>query len=297
MKNNKKRKYYSISSQKRDRLGLYDLTSLKKGVLMSVSANNKTLTAYREVIRILTQDLQENEFEDNYDVDGDNIDLEERIKMESKKLSEEKQRFKFIDNISRCLVLIQFNNPNDIPSILIEKLMSETYSNSVYKNVGSNYLLSRFINRLIPLDIICPAKIGEIKNNLENLIKSHLKSSSLTDSDDKTVDNLTSWACFYSSRCSNSEIKRQEVYDLITEIIWGTSDSSQYLEMKTRYPVNLENPKKAIIVEIIRSFCGISIINDYRKYNKYNLHTLANRSNSSCELKINSELDRDLSGS
>lgn len=272
----KKRKYFAIENSNHSKSGIPDLRFLNKGILMSVTVNSKSLTAYREISRILLNDFECDKQEGpNYS--HTDLTVEESIELESRKLREDESRFKLIENVSRCLVLIQFNYSNDIPSIMVEKLMKKAYE---HKTLGKNIksaeclLSSRYVSRLVPLDIICSAKLNEIRKNMKNLILSSFKYAYCSNLNSEEEISPTSWACFYNSRYNSSNINRQEIYDLISELIWGCEGNPKYQEYKKIYPVNLESPSKSILIEITKSFCGISIVNNYHKYCKFNLNKI-----------------------
>ncbi|KAK6590969.1 hypothetical protein RS030_111829 [Cryptosporidium xiaoi] len=352
----KKRKY-CVENTNEPKPGTLDLRSLEKGILMSVTVNSRSVTAYREMVEILTSNLfnQDNYFNSdvnngfrsgckisefteecniNNNTDGlsfksnKELSVAEQIELESRIILKKSSRFELINNISRCLSLIKFNHKDDTPSLMVEKILKNVYDShiktsnsesgsdvnkSLYKEEkdsnleegdcshngkakengddfshGDSILLSsRFVSRLIPLDAICSAKMEVIKKNAIDFVKFHFEHAyCLGDSlqgpdNDITVNSsslsVVSWACFCSSRYSGTEIKKQEIYDLFTELIWGPEDNLNYLIRKRIYPVNLNKPDKAVIVEIIRHICGMSILNNYCKYFKYNLNKLLNQ--------------------
>ncbi|EAK88727.1 THUMP RNA binding domain containing protein, Yg1232wp-like [Cryptosporidium parvum Iowa II] len=277
---NKKRKYFPVGKSNNSRSGIPDLRILNKGILMSITVNNKSIAAYRDISRILLSNSEYNEQESpNYP--NDDLTIEESIELETKKFKKDNSRFKLIDNISRCLVLIQFNDSNDKPSALVEKLMKSAYEHRTQENRGKSeidsgcLLSSRYISRLVPLDIICSAKLDEIHKNMKALILSSFNNAFCSESEFGKETSCASWACYYNSRYSGSDIKRQEIYDLASELIWGPEDGPKYQEYKKLYPVDLGNPSKSILVEITRSFCGISIVCNYHKYCKFNLNRIS----------------------
>ncbi|KAH7648634.1 hypothetical protein FG379_002104 [Cryptosporidium bovis] len=351
----KKRKY-CVENTNEPKPGTLDLRSLKKGILMSVTVNSRSVTAYREMVEILTSDLfnQDNYFNSdvnngfkldckisesteecniNNNTDGlsfkssKELSIAEQIELESRIILKKSSRFELINNISRCLSLIKFNCKDDIPSLMVEKVLKKAYDShvktsnsesgsdankSLYKEKYVNLeegdfnhngkakengddfshgdcilLSSRFVSRLIPLDVICSAKMEDIKKNAIDFVKLHFEHAYCLGDSLQGLDNdiavnssslsVVSWACFCSSRYSGTEIKKQEIYDLFTELIWGPEDNLNYLSRKRIYPVNLNEPDKAVIVEIIRHICGMSILNNYCKYFKYNLNKLLNQ--------------------
>lgn len=272
----KKRKYFAAGNSGNSKSGITDLKNLKKGILMSITTNSKSFVAYREVTRIFMNSSNCDE-QDYPDYSCTDLTVEECIEKETKKLKMDESRFKLIENISRCLVLIQFNDPSDVPSAMVEEIMSNAYKQKTAcenKDSVECSLSSRYVSRLIPLDIICSAKLDKIRKHMKTLILSSFNNAFCSESSNEKETNTVSWACFYSSRCNGSEIKRQEIYELVTELIWGSEDNPGYQGYKKLYPINLESPDKSILVEIIRSFCGISIVENYNKYYKFNLNKI-----------------------
>lgn len=45
-------------------------------------------------------------------------------------------------------------------------------------------------------------------------------------------------------------------------------------EKNNEHKVNLTNPNLTIIVEVMKSVCGIAVVRDYFRFSKYNLHTI-----------------------
>ncbi len=45
-------------------------------------------------------------------------------------------------------------------------------------------------------------------------------------------------------------------------------------ERNQEHKVNLTNPSTAIVVEIMKNICGLSVIRDYYQLSKYNLNSL-----------------------
>lgn len=66
----------------------------------------------------------------------------------------------------------------------------------------------------------------------------------------------------FFSRHSNDSIHREEIINDLAEIIKKKNPGNR---------ANLKNPELAVVVEVIRGVCLISVAPDYYKYRKYNL--------------------------
>lgn len=66
----------------------------------------------------------------------------------------------------------------------------------------------------------------------------------------------------FFSRHSNDSIHREEIINDLAEIIKKKNPGNR---------ANLKNPELAVVVEVIRGTCLISVAPDYYKYRKYNL--------------------------
>lgn len=114
---------------------------------------------------------------------------------------------------------------------------------------------TRFLLRLIPVEKTCKANLHDIKENIDVLVEKYFNDESKT------------FSVVYNHRNNNS-LNRDEVIKEIAAIV----DSKN----KT-HSVNLKQPQLAIIVEVIRGMCLLSVVPDYIKFKKYNLHQLCEK--------------------
>lgn len=118
---------------------------------------------------------------------------------------------------------------------------------------------TKFSNRLIPVDKVCRANIDEIVNNSGALFDLHFLKEPFT------------FAIIFNRRC-NHDIIRDDVIKQLADLV---------TQKNIRNKVDLKNPQKTILIEIIKGLCLISIIPDYLKLKKYNLNELHSPSSSS----------------
>lgn len=74
-------------------------------------------------------------------------------------------------------------------------------------------------------------------------------------------DKPTEYAIMIKIR-NNSKMDRMEIIKGIANIVGE------------KHKVNLTNPKLFIIVEIFKTICGMSVVEDYFKYKKFNLEEI-----------------------
>lgn len=81
------------------------------------------------------------------------------------------------------------------------------------------------------------------------------------------------------SRHSNNKVQRSEIIEELAELITKKNPGNK---------ADLKNPEIAVVVEVIRSFCLLSIAPEYFKYKKYNLLELCNVKESENPPKVSS---------
>uniref|UniRef100_A0A170USV6 Thump domain-containing protein 1-like protein n=1 Tax=Triatoma infestans TaxID=30076 RepID=A0A170USV6_TRIIF len=69
----------------------------------------------------------------------------------------------------------------------------------------------------------------------------------------------------YNHRCNNS-VLRAEVIEALCVLV---------RDRNLNHSVDIKNPKKAILVEIIKGVCCLSVVSNFYEFKKYNLIELA----------------------
>ncbi|XP_011311192.1 THUMP domain-containing protein 1 homolog [Fopius arisanus] len=108
---------------------------------------------------------------------------------------------------------------------------------------------SRFILRLIPVLGICKANIEDIKAKANDLIDKYF------------VQEPKTFAIVFNRHYNNS-VQRNDVIEALAALIAEKNPGNK---------ADLKNPEIALVVEIIRGHCLLSIAPEYFKYRKYNL--------------------------
>ncbi|XP_067642620.1 THUMP domain-containing protein 1 homolog [Eurosta solidaginis] len=112
---------------------------------------------------------------------------------------------------------------------------------------------TRYLLRLVPVDIVCHANMADIVKAGNSLFDKYF------------LKETTTFAIVFNKRYNNS-VKRDDVIQELAGLV-------QTININHR--VDLKNPERTIVVEIIKGLCCISVLQGYLKYKKYNLVELA----------------------
>ncbi|KAI4480418.1 hypothetical protein M0802_012977 [Mischocyttarus mexicanus] len=149
------------------------------------------------------------------------------------------RRFQVVNTGVKNVVFIKTTLSN--PLELVSKIIKELDRTKKQR--------SRFLLRLLPVEVICKAYMKDIKAEANVIFKKYFSQEPKTFS-------------IVLNRHSNDSIKREIIINDLAEIIKKTNPGNR---------ANLKNPELAVVVEVIRGLCLISIAPDYYKYRKYNL--------------------------
>lgn len=112
---------------------------------------------------------------------------------------------------------------------------------------------TRFLLRLVPVDVVCKANIEDIKNSAGKLFdKIFLNTEPVT------------FAIVMNKRFNNN-IDRMEI---ITEL------ANMISFKNSKHKVDLKNAQQTVVVEVIKGLCCISILPNYIEYKKFNVFEL-----------------------
>ena len=112
---------------------------------------------------------------------------------------------------------------------------------------------SRFVTRMIPIQATCFASIEEIGLTAKALVHKYLK--------DKKPSTFA--VTFKRRNCST--VTRDEVINAIAGDVLDMEGA------KDAWKVDLKSPKYAIMVEICKTVCGMTIVENCAAYRKFNL--------------------------
>jgi tRNA acetyltransferase TAN1 len=123
---------------------------------------------------------------------------------------------------------------------------------------------SRFVTRMVPIQATCFVSLEEIGLTAKALIQKYLA--------DK---NPSTFAVAVKKR-NCATVTRDQVIDAVARELVGTDDSS-------KWKVNLKSPDFTFQVEICKTLCGMSIVENSTKYRNFNLVEIREASQAQAE--------------
>ncbi|XP_014204255.1 THUMP domain-containing protein 1 [Copidosoma floridanum] len=160
------------------------------------------------------------------------------LKAEATEL-ELKKKFQVVDTGVNNIIFIKSTIPDTIN--LVTTIIKDLQES---KKPKTKYLL-----RMLPVQIACKAYIDDIKSKASALFEQYFAQ------EPKTFSIVV-------NRHSNSNLQRIEVIKELAAIIATKNPGNK---------TNLKNPEIAVVVEVVRAVCLISIAPNYFAYKKYNL--------------------------
>lgn len=128
-----------------------------------------------------------------------------------------------------------------VSGLKIPTIFTQPPATNLNRNLSS--LLSplyRFITRMIPIQATCFASSAEIKATVEELLQKFFFPNK----------NYKSFAVSIQKRICNN-VKKPEIIDMI---------AGRILDSDKKYKVSLDNPDATIVVEVVRTLCGIAVV-------------------------------------
>ncbi|KZC08338.1 THUMP domain-containing protein 1 [Dufourea novaeangliae] len=194
------------------------------------------------------------------DTEQDNEDISTALNKEINELKAEyakpvaARRFQVVDTGVKNVIFIRSTLSN--PLELVTKIVTELEKT---KQQRTRYLL-----RLLPIEVICKAYMNDIKQKADAMLEKYFAQEPKTFS-------------IVFNRHSNSNIHREEVIEDLAEIISKKNPGNK---------ADLKNPELAVIVEVIRGVCLMSVAPNYYKFKKYNLLEICNAKESVNNTKV-----------
>nr|CAD1840022.1 unnamed protein product [Ananas comosus var. bracteatus] len=166
---------------------------------------------------------------------------------ELKELGDRKKRhFVSLDSGCNGVVFIQMHKRAGDPSPvdIVQRMMSSAASTRKH--------MSRFILRVLPAELTCYASEEEITKAIKPLVEQYFPSAATTP---------VKFAVLYEAR-SNTGIDRMKIINAVAKSI------------PPPHKVDLSNPDKTIVVEIVKTICLVGVVERYKELLKYNLRQL-----------------------
>ncbi|XP_055909243.1 THUMP domain-containing protein 1 homolog [Eupeodes corollae] len=169
-------------------------------------------------------------------------------------------RFNSIDTGTKNCIFIKTTLPN--PVELGTRIIKDIAETKVQK--------TRYLLRLTPIEVVCQASVDEITKAAGALFDKYFLKEGKT------------FAIVFNRRFNN-DIKRDEIIKILADLVFDKN-------MKNK--VDLKNGELAVIVEIIKKRCCLSVVEGYFKYKKYNLIELASNKTTDTESTDQKETDK-----
>ncbi|XP_017887554.1 THUMP domain-containing protein 1 homolog [Ceratina calcarata] len=154
------------------------------------------------------------------------------------------RRFQVVHTGVKNVVFIRTTLEN--PVELVSKIVTEMHKTKQQR--------TRFLLRLLPIEIVCKANMNDIKLKADALLEKYFAQEPKTFS-------------IVFNRHSNKTIRRGDVIEDLADIITKKNPGNK---------ADLKNPELAVIVEVIRGTCLMCVAPDYYKFRKYNLIEICN---------------------
>ncbi|XP_011168314.1 THUMP domain-containing protein 1 homolog [Solenopsis invicta] len=194
--------------------------------------------AKKEVDKLLENcDAEDEDISTALEKEIDELRTESKMPLFSRKFQE-------VDTGVKNMIFIASTLPN--PLELVMKIVTKL---DTTKEQCTRYLL-----RLLPIEVVCKAYMDNIKTKASELFEKYFAQEPKT------------FSIVFNHR-SNNSIKRDEIIEDLAEIILKKNPGNK---------ADLKNPDIAVIVEVIRNICLLSIAPKYYKFKKYNLLEICN---------------------
>ncbi|KAH8302922.1 hypothetical protein KR044_012037 [Drosophila immigrans] len=243
MVNNKfkqnKKKYYQQAKK-------HVLQPGQRGFLATCNMNEKACV--RECYNLLNHyadqlygsELQEASKEAAGDSDSD--DLDAAIAKCKEEFSQRKVRFQNVDTgTTNCLFIqTKLDDPVGLGKHIVDDISK------------TGKAMSRFIMRLVPIESVCRANMPDIINAAGLLFDKYF------------LKEATTYGIIFNHRY-NQQIKRDHIIKELAELVNSKNVGNK---------VDLQRAQKSIIVEVLRGWCLLSVIDNYLDNKKYNLAEL-----------------------
>ncbi|XP_059315313.1 uncharacterized protein LOC132065793 [Lycium ferocissimum] len=160
-----------------------------------------------------------------------------------------KRRFSYLDSGCNGVVFVHMSkkdgDPN--PKEIVQHMMSSLASTKRH--------VSRFILRVLPVEVTCYASEEEIGKAITPLITKYLTAEN---------DTPKKFAVLYEAR-ANTGINKMKIIDTVAKAV------------PSPHTVDLSNPEINIVVQIVKTVCLLGVVEKYKELSKYNLRQLTSK--------------------
>ncbi|XP_070148657.1 THUMP domain-containing protein 1 homolog [Polyergus mexicanus] len=218
--------------------------------LLNLFADEKSDTNKESEISSTTNTFDKKEADKSLEDIDEDEDISIALEKEINELRTEHEmplssrKFQVVDTGAKNMIFIASTLPN--PLELVTKIL--------IKLDATKEQCTRYLLRLLPIEVICKAYMDDIKTKASALFEKYFAQEPKTFS-------------IVFNRRNNNSIKRDEIIQDLAEIILKKNPGNK---------ADLKNPEIAVVVEVICGICLFSIAPNYYKFKKYNLLEICN---------------------
>ncbi|KAJ4809070.1 THUMP domain-containing protein 1 [Rhynchospora pubera] len=176
--------------------------------------------------------------------------IDELIAEELREMGDRKKR-KFVALDSGCngVIFIQMQKSEEDPNPveIVQHMMNWAYTTKKH--------MSRFILRVLPVEIVCYASEEEIEKAIKPLFEKYFP---------EETSSPKKFAVLYDAR-ANTGIDRMKIINAVAKSV------------PKPHKVDLSNPDKSIIVQIAKTNCMVGVVEKYKELSKFNLRQLTSQ--------------------
>ncbi|XP_030504652.2 uncharacterized protein LOC115719670 isoform X1 [Cannabis sativa] len=173
--------------------------------------------------------------------------MDKLIEAELKELGDKsKRRFFHLDTGCNGVVFVQMSKREGDPGPkdIVQNIMTTAAATKKH--------MSRFILRILPVELACYASEEEISRAIVPLVEKYFPVE---------TETPQKFAVLYGAR-ANTGVERMKIIDAVAKSV------------PKPHRVDLNNPDRAFVVEIVKTVCLIGVIEKYKELAKYNLRQL-----------------------
>ncbi|KAM7509883.1 hypothetical protein LguiB_008758 [Lonicera macranthoides] len=177
----------------------------------------------------------------------DETSIDKLIEAELEELKDKSKRlFNNLDSGCNGVIFIQMRKRDGDPS------PSDIVRHTMTSVASTRKHMSRFILRVLPVEVTCYPSEEEISRAIKPLIERYFPAETQTPQ---------KFAVLYEAR-ANTGVDRMKIINAVAKSI------------PEPHKVDLNNPDRSIVVQIARTVCSIGVVEKYKELAKYNLRQL-----------------------
>lgn len=211
-----------------------------------VTCNFKERDATKECYKLLNEYYKGDGEIQVVQPDEDDDDIAGQLKKEIEKTQQEvKERNQLFTSVTTGVQNLLFiRSAIGDPTELGVKIMRDLAATKLKK--------TKFTLRMLPIAAVTKTKMEDITNAAGELFDKHFLKEPCT------------FAINFNKRY-NHDTSREEVINELAALVSLKNPHNK---------VNLKEPQKSVVVEVVKGLCMIAVVPDYLKLKKYNLHEL-----------------------